>query len=76
VFTKFFVGPNNNFLAIVLSNLLFSITHLRISLSLAIFVFFVGCVWGWLYSRHQTIVGISVSHMILGIWSGLFMGFI
>lgn len=74
VFTKFFVGPNKVFWAIILSNLLFSVTHLHLSLSFAIFVFFIGCVWGWLYSRHHTIVGISVSHMIMGIWGGVFMG--
>ena len=73
-FTKFFIGPNKNFLAIVLSNLLFSVTHLHLSLSFAIFVFFAGCAWGWLYSRHHTIVGISVSHMLLGLWGGVVMG--
>ena len=74
VFTKFFVSPNKVVLAIILSNLLFSVAHLHLSLSFAIFVFFIGCVWGWLYSRHHTIVGVSVSHMIMGIWGGLFMG--
>ncbi|MBS0604699.1 MAG: cyclic nucleotide-binding domain-containing protein [Verrucomicrobia bacterium] len=73
-FTKFFVGPRRNFLAIVLSSLIFSTLHLQLSLSLAIFVFFVGCAWGWLYSRHQTILGISISHIIIGIWGGVFMG--
>lgn len=74
-FVKLFVSPRKTFLSIVLSNLIFSTLHLQISLVMAIGVFFIGCFWGWLYSRHQTILGISISHAIVGIWFGLFLGY-
>lgn len=63
---EFFVGPRKVFLAIFISNLLFSGTHLHISLGLALFVFFFGLFWGWLYSRHKTLIGVSLSHLIVG----------
>jgi CRP-like cAMP-binding protein len=63
---EFFVGPRRIFLAILISNLLFSGSHLHISLGLALFVFFFGLFWGWLYSRHSTLVGVSLSHLIVG----------
>jgi hypothetical protein len=65
---RFLIGEHKTLVAIVLSNLLFSTLHLQVSLPLAICVFFIGCVWGWLYSRHQTILGVSISHIIIGIW--------
>ena len=73
--SRFFIGPHRILLSILLSNLIFSLVHLQISLQLSIGVFFIGCFWGWLYSKHQTIVGISVSHAILGMWVGIFLGF-
>lgn len=65
---RFLTGRHKTFYAIVLSNLLFSTLHLQVSLSLSISVFFIGCLWGWLYSRHQTLIGVSISHVIVGLW--------
>jgi hypothetical protein len=31
-------------------------------------VFVPGLFWGWLYLRHQTLVGVSVSHLLIGLW--------
>lgn len=73
-FALFFHGPDKNFRAIIVSNLIFSAFHLHLSLLVAVTVFFIGCVWGWLYLRQQTIVGISVSHIIMGIWGDIFLG--
>jgi CRP-like cAMP-binding protein len=71
---KLFVGPKKTFLSILLSNLIFSTLHLQLSLTLACGVFVIGCFWGWLYSRHRNIIGISISHAIIGIWVGVFLG--
>lgn len=60
--------------AILLSNIIFSTFHLHLSMFLTISVFFVGCMWGWLYSRHNTIVGVSVSHILLGLWGVTILG--
>lgn len=72
---RLFVGSNKTLLSIVLSNLIFSMLHLQLSLEMAIGSFFVGCFWGFLYARHHTLVGISISHIIVGIFIGIFLGY-
>lgn len=71
---KFLMGKRKTFFSIVLSNLLFSVVHLQISLKIAIIVFFIGCFWGWLYSKEKTIIGVSLSHAIVGIWGISILG--
>ncbi len=63
---EFLVGPNKKWWAIVVSNLLFCVTHLHVSIGMAVAVFIPGLVWGWLYTRHRSLVGVSISHMIVG----------
>jgi CRP/FNR family cyclic AMP-dependent transcriptional regulator len=31
--------------------------------------FFTGLFWGWLYARQRGLVGVSVSHVLLGMWA-------
>jgi len=62
-------------IAIFLSTLLFSSTHLHLSLSFALLVFPVGLFWGWLYYRHPTLIGVSVSHILIGIFAVFVVGF-
>lgn len=68
----FFTGRNITFRAIVVSNALFSATHVHLlSGMLAIIVFIPGLFWGWLYSRHENLIGVSISHVLIG-WTALF----
>jgi CRP-like cAMP-binding protein len=53
-------------LAILVSTMLFSATHLHTSLALALEVFPLGLFWGWLYLRNPTLIGVSLSHILLG----------
>lgn len=69
---EMFVSPHRKLLAIVISNLLFSVTHTHFSIYLALPIFVLGLFWGWLYSRNHTLVGVIVSHWLIGIW-GLFI---
>lgn len=64
---NFLVGEKKTALAIILSNLIFSTLHLQISVELALITLFIGLIWGRLYARHHTIVGISLSHMLVGV---------
>jgi len=73
-FQEFMQGRYKIFWSIVLSNLLFSITHLHISLLTTFIVFIPGLFWGWLYSRHRTLVGVIASHLIIGIWALCIVG--
>ena len=60
--------------AILLSNLMFITFHAHVSLLFALGTFVPGLVWGWLYSRHKTLIGVSISHTILGLLVIFFMG--
>jgi hypothetical protein len=73
---RFLSNKQKKIMAIFLSNLLFSSLHLQLSISVAISVFFVGCSWGWLYARHRTILGVSISHIIIGVFGGWILGYI
>lgn len=69
----FFTGRNVTFRAILVSNALFSATHVHLlGGMLALVVFVPGLFWGWLYSRHPNLIGVSVSHILIG-WAGLFL---
>jgi membrane protease YdiL (CAAX protease family) len=68
----FFIGKNITLRAIVVSNALFSATHVHLLNGLlGVIVFIPGLFWGWLYSRHQNLIGVSLSHIMIG-WSTLF----
>lgn len=60
--------------AILLSNLMFSATHLHVSVVMAVVVLPVGFFWGWLFYRQGSLVGTSVSHAIIGISSFFVIG--
>lgn len=62
--------------AIILSNLLFSVLHLHVSLGFGMVVLIPGLLWGWLYSRHGTLIGVTLSHLIVGAWAIFIVGVI
>ena len=74
-FQMFLSGKYRVLIAILLSNMLFSATHLHVSVKLALLVFPVGVFWGWLYYRHKTVIGIIVSHIIVGLFALFVVGF-
>jgi len=65
----FLIGPHKVFWAILMSNILFSVTHIHLSIEFASVTFVAGLVWGWLYSRNRTLIGVSISHIITAIWT-------
>jgi membrane protease YdiL (CAAX protease family) len=72
---RFLTGKHRNLWSILISNLAFGALHLQLSLQYGIIVFIIGCFWGWLYSRNPTLIGVCVSHIILGTWVGI-LGFL
>ncbi len=69
---RFFSGRNVTIRAIIVSNALFSATHVHVMGGLlGIIVFIPGLFWGWLYSKHDNLIGVSVSHLLVG-WTALF----
>jgi CRP-like cAMP-binding protein len=74
-FQNFLMGKHRIFIAIVISNLMFSMTHLHISTRFALLAFAPGLFWGWQYARHKNLIGISISHVIIGLSASIFIGF-
>ena len=69
----FFVGKNITIKSVIVSNGLFAATHVHLFGGLlAVLVFVTGLFWGWLYSRHENLIGVSISHILIG-WWGLFI---
>jgi membrane protease YdiL (CAAX protease family) len=71
---RLFVGRHNNLLAILVTSFLFGALHVFSSINLAVAALLSGFLWGWLYSRQQNLIGVSVSHFLIGNMVGL-MGY-
>ena len=54
--------------ATLVSNAVFSISHQHLGLGYAMVVFVPGLFWGWMYHRHQSLLGVSLSHILIGLW--------
>lgn len=69
-------GRYANARAVITSTLIFSITHLHLgSIYYSILVIIPSLVWGFLYARQRSLVGVVISHMIFGIWMTGIVGF-
>lgn len=54
--------------AILVSNLVYAVAHLHISLGFAAASFVAGLGWGWLFARQRSLVGAAVSHLLTGLF--------
>lgn len=67
VFENLLEGRYRTFKAILLSNLMFAAVHAHLSLWLPALVFISGMYWGWMYTRHRTLIGVCLSHIVIGV---------
>lgn len=51
--------------AILATSSIFATAHMFISLPFALITFVGGCFFGWVYSRHETLLGVTVLHFLL-----------
>ena len=63
---EFLHGPHNVAWSILISSLLFSVGHIHLSPALAFATLFPSFLWGWLYYKHKTLVGVGLSHLLIG----------
>jgi membrane protease YdiL (CAAX protease family) len=63
----FLPGRSGAIRAIVVCALLFSVSHLHISLVFALAAFVPGIFWGWLYHRRRHLIGPALSHVVVGV---------
>jgi CRP-like cAMP-binding protein len=69
------IGRSATWRAIVVSSALFASAHLHLSIGFAVVVFFPGLLWGALFARRPTLVGVAVSHVLSGWFAFLVLGF-
>ncbi len=60
----------------LLASLIFMSAHMHRSLGLAFLVFVPSIFFGWIFSRHRTLVASSVAHMLVGGYSIFVLGFL
>lgn len=73
-FNEFLIGKRKGVWSVFLSNIIFSVTHTHLSILASLMVFFPGLLWGWLYLRTPTLVGVIFSHILIGIWALFIIG--
>jgi len=71
---RLFAGPSSGLLAIIVTSFLFGALHMCHSISLSISALLTSWLWGWMYQRQKSLVGVSVSHFLIGNAAGL-MGY-
>jgi len=60
--------------SIFVSNLMFITFHSHIAFAFVMLTFVPGIVWGWLYARHKTLIGVSISHILVGTYTIFILG--
>lgn len=71
---RFLVGPGHRWRAIIVCASLFSVSHLHMSFTFALLAFVPGVFWGWLFSRKRNLIGVTLSHVIVGCYVFFVMG--
>jgi membrane protease YdiL (CAAX protease family) len=52
---------------------MFSVFHEHLGLAFSITGLLPGLFWGWMFSRQRTLVGVSISHAIIGTYALAFL---
>lgn len=68
------VGSHRTFMAILVSSTLQISTHFYWSYSIA--TLFPNLLWGWLFARQRTLIGVGLGHSLLSIWVFWVVGFL
>jgi CRP-like cAMP-binding protein len=63
-----------NWQAIVISNLLFAAAHSFIGFWFCVAAFVPGLFWGWMFAKQRSLVGVTVSHVVVGLWAIFVVG--
>lgn len=60
--------------AIILANIIFAAAHSHLSFEFAALTFVTGIFWGWLFHKQRSLISVSISHIILGVWVVFIIG--
>lgn len=70
----FLSGKNRTLLAILVSNIPFSMIHFHLSVILVVTTYFLGIFWGSMFARQRSLVGVSFSHFLIGLFAFFILG--
>jgi hypothetical protein len=71
---KEYLAGTQKWLYIIGANLIFGMLHLYLSIGYALGALLPGLFWGYLYDRHRSIIGVSFSHIMIGVWAIYILG--
>ncbi len=71
---RLIVSKRSALLSILVTAVLFGALHLHTSVMLGIAAFTTSWLWGWMFARHRSLVGVGISHFMIGNFAGL-LGF-
>ena len=60
---------HKNIIAVIIASCIFGAIHITTSFEFALVSLILSCCWGYLYSRHRTIVGVAISHYLIGMFA-------
>jgi len=63
-----------NWQAIVISNLVFASGHCFLGLWFAVAAFVPGLFWGWMFAKQRSLIGVVISHAVVGLWAIFALG--
>ena len=69
-----FVTEQRPIVPILLTSALFGIFHLYVSVPFAVLTFAISLLFGWMYWRHRTLIGVTLAHFALG-FASIALGF-
>lgn len=72
---KFLTGRFVNARSIAISTLLFSTTHVHLDMAFAFLVIVPSIFWGMMYAKQGSLLGVSISHIMIGVYLTFVMGF-
>ena len=72
--SRLFSGRYSGLMSIMVTSFLFGSLHMCHSIHLSIAALVSSWLWGWMYQRQKTLIGVSLSHFLIGNAAGL-MGY-
>lgn len=70
----FLRGKGATLRAVLVAALLFAVTHLHMSFVFALFAFLPGVAWGLLYAKRPNVLGVTLSHVVTGVFVFFVLG--
>lgn len=71
---KLLKSDEKQLMPILISNLMFSGFHIHMNFKFAVMTLVPGIFWGMLYARQKSLLGVSISHIMIGLFTLICLG--